>query len=84
MQEAVDWYLERSPAAALRFVEELRRAISSAGDFPASGEPHTAGTRRLALRRFPYAIIYREHRRRIQIFAVAHASRRPGYWTDRI
>src|SRR5882762_4975331 len=38
------------------------------------------GTRRFLLHRFPFAVAYRELRSIIQVLAVAHARRRPGYW----
>jgi toxin ParE1/3/4 len=40
--------------------------------------------RRIPLRGFPFAIIYRDVGGQIQILAVAHQRRRPGYWTTRI
>jgi hypothetical protein len=40
--------------------------------------------RRLLLRKYPYFVVFRELPRRIQILAVAHAKRRPGYWRARI
>jgi hypothetical protein len=36
------------------------------------------------LDRYPFSIIYREMPREIQIIAVAHAKRRPGYWAKRL
>lgn len=41
------------------------------------------GTRRVPLRRFPYFVVYREQGEEIQVVAVAHASRKPGYWRHR-
>lgn len=42
------------------------------------------GTRRVKLPRFPYAVVYRDQPERIEIVAVAHGARRPGYWRDRL
>ena len=42
------------------------------------------GTRRALLGRFPYFVVYRERSRKIEIIAVAHAKRRPGYWARRV
>jgi hypothetical protein len=36
------------------------------------------------LRRFPFVIIFREAAVRIEILAIAHGRRRPGYWRDRL
>jgi hypothetical protein len=38
----------------------------------------------IAMRQFPYSVIYRHHGSDIQILAVAHIRRRPGYWTVRV
>jgi toxin ParE1/3/4 len=40
--------------------------------------------RRIPLRGFPFAIIYRDAGGQIQVLAVAHHRRRPGYWATRI
>jgi hypothetical protein len=39
--------------------------------------------RRVPVRRFPFFVIYRERDEDLQIIAVAHQSRRPGYWRSR-
>jgi hypothetical protein len=36
------------------------------------------------LKRFPYDIVVRELSEEILVVAVAHHSRRPGYWRDRL
>jgi toxin ParE1/3/4 len=41
------------------------------------------GTRKYLLRRFPYAVIYRVTDEAIEVVAVAHGRRRPGYWKTR-
>jgi toxin ParE1/3/4 len=40
--------------------------------------------RRVKAEKFPYLIIYRLKGELLQIVAVMHTSRRPGYWKDRI
>jgi|SRR5579872_2457094 len=42
------------------------------------------GTRRIVLRRFPYLVVFRETTSGIEIIAVVHGRRRPGYWRDRL
>jgi plasmid stabilization system protein ParE len=34
--------------------------------------------------RYPYVIFYEDEPERVHILAVAHTSRRPGYWKTRI
>jgi plasmid stabilization system protein ParE len=35
------------------------------------------------VRRFPYVVVYRQIAARVQIVAVAHGKRKPGYWKRR-
>jgi hypothetical protein len=35
------------------------------------------------MRRFPYLVVYREVSTGLQVIAVAHGRRRPGYWKNR-
>ncbi len=77
------WYAEQNPTLASEFVTEIERAIGLILDTPESWPPFEAGTRRFLLRRFPYSVVYRIVADELQIVAVAHARRRPGYWKDR-
>jgi toxin ParE1/3/4 len=82
---AFDWYLERSPDAALKFDAEVDRGLAQIIHSPQrwAASPHS--TRRFLLRQFPFTLIYRERPAgEIQILAVAHTSRRPGYWKQRL
>lgn len=77
------WYTERSPAASLALQAELDFAIDKIAEHPARWPVYLHGTRRYLLRRFPYAVVYREKHGLILVVAFAHCSRRPGYWKDR-
>ena len=81
---AFEWYWERSEAAAWRFDNELRAAFSAVRKNPRTGAPYLRGTRKLMLPTYPYLVVFRELPRKIEIIAVAHAKRRPGYWAKRI
>lgn len=43
-----------------------------------------SGTRRALLRKFPFLVVFRESRAIIEIIAVAHGRRKPGYWKSRV
>src|SRR5687767_5655826 len=77
------WYSERSTTAASAFVEELDRAVELVGEAPARRPVWDHGTRRMPLWRFPFLVVYREVGNRIEVIAVAHGRRRPGYWHGR-
>jgi plasmid stabilization system protein ParE len=83
-EAATEWYRRRSERAAARFLDELDRAIEQISSDPNRFPIFEFGTRRMLLRRFPYFVVFRETATRLEVVAVAHGHRRPGYWRDRI
>ncbi|MDO8369158.1 MAG: type II toxin-antitoxin system RelE/ParE family toxin [Candidatus Nitrotoga sp.] len=80
----VDWYIgEGALIAAEDFTEELDCALNLLNQFAALGESGTHNTRSLPLHGFPYSLIYRLRDDTVRVIAVAHHSRRPGYWVGR-
>jgi toxin ParE1/3/4 len=84
VKSAVSWYRKRSPKAALDFIDELHRAADTIREAPERWPFGKNNTRRFLLWRFPFSIIYSEQESAITIWAVAHGSRRPEYWTERL
>jgi plasmid stabilization system protein ParE len=80
---AFEWYFERNEPVASRFATELNRAIALIAEAPQRWPASVHCTRRYLLQRFPFAIVYRELPSIIQVLAVAHGHRRPGYWKER-
>ena len=82
-EAAIAWYRQRSTKAAAAFLREIENALEAIAEnperWPAFGPP----TRKYLLRRFPFLIVYRELPEAIQVLAVAHGRRRPGYWKHR-
>jgi toxin ParE1/3/4 len=83
-EAAFDWYLERSETAAAKFVEEVSRAIAKIAEAPQLWPAGRLATRGFPLARFPFVIVYRELPGIVQVVAVAHGRRRPGYWKQRL
>lgn len=83
-QHARQWYAERGQDIADSFMEELDRAVSLIGEAPQRWATHLHGTRQFLMHRFPYVIVYVLTSDKIEVFAVAHAKQKPGYWADRI
>lgn len=81
---AFEYLWARSESAALGFDAELRIAFSTLRKSPRICAPYLRGTRRIMLKRYPFFVVFREFPRKIQIIAVAHAKRRPGYWANRL
>lgn len=80
---AHDWYAKRNPSAAAAFMKALDAALTVIRDSPRRWPQHSHGTRKYLLRRFPYAVVYRIADATIQVVAIAHGRRRPGYWRSR-
>ncbi len=80
---AYEWYAEHNCSAANAFISELDHAISQIQTGPERWTIHLHGTRKFLLRRFPYGVVYRITEAAIQVIAVAHGRRRPGYWKSR-
>ncbi len=80
---AREWYSARNAEAAQAFMAELDAAIARIEEGPRRWPPYLGETRRYLLHRFPFFVVFREATNRIEILAVAHGRRRPGYWLGR-
>ena len=80
---AVEWYASRSQQAAEAFTAELDRAVKIISESPERWSTYLHATRRYLLRRFPFAVVYRLRPSVVQVVAIAHGKRRPGYWRKR-
>ncbi len=81
---ALSWYRERSPTAALKFEAEFNLAVETIREAPERWGLYMLGCRRFLLHQFPFAIIYQNSPHLIQVLAVAHCHRKPGYWRQRV
>jgi plasmid stabilization system protein ParE len=82
-QAAWQWYFERSQSAADSFLVEIDHGIESISEAPERWPLFVHGTRRYLFHRFPFQIVYRVANDRIEVVAIAHGRRRPGYWKTR-
>src|SRR5438128_231150 len=81
------WYARRNVAAADRFMAELDRAMARSVTAPQQCHPYPPillGTLLQRLLRCPYLVVFRETDAAIQVVAVAHGKRKPGYWKRRL
>jgi plasmid stabilization system protein ParE len=84
LREAAGYYRERAGVAlALAFFAEFEHSINLLLQHPLLGALWLRGKRRLVMKHFPYSVIYTVAAQEIQVLAVAHQSRRPGYWRKR-
>jgi toxin ParE1/3/4 len=84
LREAAEYYRERAgPALSQLLFAEFERAVQLLTQRPLLGPLWLYGKQRLNMRHFPYAIVYMIATEEIRVLAVAHHSRRPGYWRNR-
>ena len=87
--EATDWYNARRSDLGFEFLEELQSQLAAIESDPerfARIQPTMAGreVRQARLTRFPYLVVFeRKTDQTWVVLAVAHTSRRPGYWQYR-
>jgi plasmid stabilization system protein ParE len=79
-EEALIWYQARSVRAADGFEAAFAGAIAKIGLDPESYPLHDDEMRFVTLKRYPFSLIYRIKGEEVQIVAVAHHHRGPGYW----
>ena len=82
--EAAEHYEDRLLGLGGDFILEVERLSSVLIELPHLGEKLDQIHRRIPLRRFPYALIFRLDGDVIRIVAVAHRRRRPRYWAPRV
>lgn len=83
VETARQWYAERSAPAAEAFLVELDLAVERVREAPHRWPRYGIGARRYILPRFPFSVIYRMQAEWIEVVAVAHHRRKPGYWKSR-
>lgn len=89
LNEAADWYESRQPGLADRFLADFDDLLPRIRRYPSSFPslrdiPADLDVRRALMSLFPYALIFIELKKEIRVIAVAHTSRRPGYWIYRV
>jgi plasmid stabilization system protein ParE len=65
-------------------VAAIYDALEDIARWPQTWPTYLHRTRRIVLQKFPYAVIYREKMSSVQVLAIAHGHRRPGYWKGRL
>lgn len=87
VEVAIDHYLgEDAEAAALGFIDELERAYTHIGRYPATGslrhahELNLPGLRFWPLSRYPYLVFYVERADHVDVWRVLHVRRDIPAW----
>ena len=81
----VEFYEAAQRGLGGKFSLAVEKAVSLVLTFPDVGSPCASGTRRVVIKGFPFWLVYKSSfSGDIIIFAIAHQSRRPGYWINRV
>jgi toxin ParE1/3/4 len=83
LQKHEVWYRERSELAAQGFLLQVEHAIRSVAEAPERWPTGSRGEHRFVFLRYPFTLLYRIKGDVVFVTAVAHQSRRPGYWQHR-
>ena len=84
LHHATAFYIARSDKKlGLAFTAEFNRAANLLIGNPEIGQVFHGDMRRFVMRRFPYNVLYHTVSGELHILAIAHQSRRPGYWASR-
>ena len=84
LREAAEVYRDQAGAALSQaFLAEFEHTVALLLEHPRLGAIWRHGKRRFVARRLPFSIIYTVVEDQLRILAVAHHSRRPGYWRRR-
>lgn len=89
LNEAVQWYEHESSGLGGRLIDAFEHAIGLLRGkmpplLPVDGAARTLGAKRIILRRFPFSLIVIPRSDECIVVALAHHSRKPGYWHERI
>ncbi|MDP1966653.1 MAG: type II toxin-antitoxin system RelE/ParE family toxin [Reyranella sp.] len=78
-------YLEREKTGlGYRFTADVDEALYRIQTHPLAWHSLDSNLRRCHLKHFRYGVIYRIRGDQAEIVAIAHDSRRLGYWRDRL
>ena len=82
-EEAALYYSRRQPGLDLRFIESVRETVDRILEEPIRWRILEEDVRRCLTHVFPYSVLYTIERDSVLILAIAHCSRKPGYWKAR-
>ncbi|MEM6486625.1 MAG: type II toxin-antitoxin system RelE/ParE family toxin [Pseudomonadota bacterium] len=89
LEEAAAWYEAEQSGLGAGLLDEFERVAELLSEdspplVPIPGRAGKIGAKRILLHRFPFSVVVLVEKDEVVILAVAHQSRRPGYWVERI
>jgi toxin ParE1/3/4 len=84
-RKQIAYYEDQQPGLGRRYHAEFHAVMAIVCEAPQRYRLVAApAIRRLHFAFFPFDLIYREVGGMVQVLAIAHHRRRPGYWTGRL
>ena len=83
LEAASSFYEGRRPGLGEELADQIEDVCVLLSEYPAIGRKVDELHRSVPLRRFPFILFYRVRANVVQIIAVAHKRKRPGYWRRR-
>jgi plasmid stabilization system protein ParE len=83
IDEAFVWYERQRPGLGHEFLAAAQTLIDAVAQHPLRYPVVRRNTRRALLRRFPYAVFFRNYEEIIVIVACMHGRRNPTRWQAR-
>jgi toxin ParE1/3/4 len=82
---AAEWYESHAEGLGQRFIQRVEETLLHVRKAPRALVVWEGDSRfrKAVVRQFPYVIFFRELTDVIEIVAVAHGAREPGYWLGR-
>jgi toxin ParE1/3/4 len=81
--EAARFYEGREAGLGHRFLDAVDASLANLKRNPRVAPSDERGRRKYLVRGFPYVIICKIRNTSIHVLAIAHTSRKPGYWRSR-
>jgi len=83
MNDAKNYYNVQLDDLGMDFIDEVEKSIELIQKSPTRWAIIEGNIHKYILQRFPFTIYYIDEVEEILILAIAHQSRKPGYWDNR-
>lgn len=84
LDDAVAYLEGEETGLGYRFAANVDEALRRIQMYPLAWHPLGRNFRRCHLKFFRYGVVYRIRDGQVEVIAIAHDSRRLGYWRDRL
>ena len=81
---AADYYEAAVSGLGDRFLQVVRGTTAMLLQHPEAGSVRVGQARRVVVTGFPYDVVHQVRHELLEVIAIAHHRRRPGYWRERV